>query len=73
MKCQTLVCSFEWSVLPIMNITIIGRLDFILELTVFETDNLAKAVFTAMFTKGDNFCDFMFASLDDQAPASKIG
>ena len=61
--------------LPIMNtgITIIGRLDFILELTVFETDNLAKAVFNAMFTKGDNFCDFMFASLDDQAPASKIG
>ena len=50
--------------LPIMNITIVGRLDFIL---VFETDNLAKAVFTAMFTKGDNFCDFMFASLDDQA------
>ena len=59
--------------LPIMNITIIGRLDFILELTVFETDNLAKAVFTAMFTKGDNFRDFMFASLDDQAPTSKIG
>ena len=41
--------------LPIMNITIIGRLDFMLELTVFETDNLAKAVFPAMFTKGDNF------------------
>ena len=56
-----------------MNITIIGRLDFILELTVFETDNSAKAVFTAMFTKGDNFCDLIFASLDDQAPASKIG
>ena len=51
--------------LPMMNITIIGRLDFILKLTVFETDNWAKAVFTAMFTKRDNFCDFMFASLDD--------
>ena len=24
--------------------------------------------FSAIFTKGDNFCDFLFATLDNEAP-----
>ena len=41
--------------LPIMNITIIGRLDFILELTVFETDNLAMAFFLPCLQRETTF------------------
>ena len=27
----------------------------------------SNCLFTAMFTKGDNLCDFLFASQDDKA------